>query len=317
VALRVAVGALGVMAMVGFVPKQVGEARPSTAAGLTVVNEHGGALRGGASKQSVVPINTNKTLHAQSEPAEPSPSPSPTRTTVPGSSGGSPAPSPAQPSAPDQPSGTQGILPPQNPQANIPPSPDFLQSCSGSQYDDSATCVSATLDAIANGRQAEGLPAMSLPANWQSLTPEQQLFVATDLERTARGLPAITGMASVLDQAAQAAAAADADPSPPTGFGFVAWAGNWAGAVGNPLEAIYYWMYDDGPGSANVDCSSTDSAGCWGHRDNVLAQISCLNCVMGTGYVPNAYRGTPSWAELIVEATVPTPLVFSWQQEQE
>jgi hypothetical protein len=314
--LRIAVGSLGVMAMVGLVPKQVGEERPSTAAGLTVVNAHGGAVRGGTSKQSTVPINTNKTLQIQPQPFEPSPSL--TRTTVPGSSGGSPAPStPAQPAAPPQPSGTQGILPPQNPPANIPPNPNFLQSCSGSQYDDSATCLSATLDAIANARQAEGLPAMSLPANWQNLTPEQQLFVATDLERAARGLPAVTGMASVLDQAAQAAAYDDADPSPPSGFGFVAWAGNWAGAVGNPLEAMYYWMYDDGPGSANVDCSSTDSAGCWGHRDNVLAQISCANCVMGSGYAPNAYRGTPSWAELIVEATAPTPSVFSWQQEQQ
>ena len=37
-----------------------------------------------------------------------------------------------------------------------------------------------------------------------------------------------------------------------------------------PLAAIYGWMYYDGPGGFNLDCTSSDSSGCWGHRDIIL-----------------------------------------------
>ena len=40
------------------------------------------------------------------------------------------------------------------------------------------------------------------------------------------------------------------------------------------LEADFVWMYDDGPGSANVDCTSSDPSGCWGHRHDILWQFS-------------------------------------------
>lgn len=156
---------------------------------------------------------------------------------------------------------------------------------------------------------------MVLPSNWGALSAQQQLFVATNLERTARGLPALSTMVSPLDQAAQAGAAANADPSPPPGFGFEEWGSNWAGAVGNPLEAIYYWMYDDGPGSNNIDCTDSDTSGCWGHRDNILIQISGPNLEMGVGYVATSYQGSPSWTELLVGATQPAPVDFSWQQQ--
>ncbi|MGA2521193.1 MAG: hypothetical protein ABSG81_10285, partial [Acidimicrobiales bacterium] len=137
----------------------------------------------------------------------------------------------------------QGILPPAEPPANIAPSPNFLADCSGSSYDDSQGCLNAVVGAIDNGREDEGLPGMVLPTDWAQLTPQEQLFAATNLERTVRGLPPLTAMASALDQASQAAAARNDDPSPPSGFPWTQWGGNWAGAVGNPLEAIYYWMY--------------------------------------------------------------------------
>ncbi len=205
-----------------------------------------------------------------------------------------------------------GVVPPSNPPRSIPPSPNFLNVCSGYNYDDSSQCVSTTLQAIDNARSAEGVSAMTLPSDWSSLTPQQQLFVATNLERTARALPAMSGMAQALDQASQQAAANNEDPSPPSGFRWTMWGGNWAAAVGNPLEAIYLWMYDDGPGSSNIDCTSTNSSGCWGHRDNVLMQMSCGSCVMGTGLVSNAWRGEPSWTELLVLTSGSPVLDFSW-----
>jgi ribosomal protein L24E len=206
----------------------------------------------------------------------------------------------------------QGILPPGNPPANIAPSPNFLSDCSGVTYDDSSGCVTAVLAAIANGRTAESLPAMVLPTDWTQLTAAEQLYVATDLERTVRGMPPLAGMATALDAAALAGAQQSDDPSPPGGFPWTQWGSNWAGAVGNPLEAMYFWMYDDGPGSSNVDCQKAGDPGCWGHRDNVLLNLACQPCDMGTGFDPTGYQGTPSWAELLVDTSGAPQLDFAW-----
>ncbi len=195
------------------------------------------------------------------------------------------------------------------------PSPNFLTACSATGYDDSSGCTSTTLAAIDNGRRAEGLGPMTLPGNWASLSPPEQLYVATNLERTVRGLPALSSMATALDQAATAGADSSEDPSPPGGFPFFQWGGNWAGGVGNPLEAVYYWMYDDGPGSTNADCTPDNSGGCWGHRDEVLLALSCGPCVMGTGYADHAWGGQPSWAELLVGSSGSPAADFTWQQE--
>jgi hypothetical protein len=208
----------------------------------------------------------------------------------------------------------EGILPPGNPPANIAPNPNFLSDCSGSQYDDSSGCVSATLAAIANGRSAEGLPGMVLPTNWTADSPAQQLFVATNLERTVRGLPPLTAMASSLDQSALIGAEQSNDPSPAAGFPWTQWGSNWAGAVGNPLEAIYFWMYDDGLGSSNVDCTPSNTSGCWGHRDNVLLNLACQPCEMGTGFDATGYQGYPGWAELLVDTSGSPGVDFSWSQ---
>jgi ribosomal protein L24E len=213
------------------------------------------------------------------------------------------------------PQSRQGILPPGNPPANIAPSPNFLSYCSGSQYDDSSACVSTTLAAIANGREAEGLPGLVLPTNWSGLSPQEQMFVATNLERTVRGLAPLSGMASALDGAAAGGAAQSNDPQPPAGFPWSQWGSNWAGAVGNPLEADYFWMYDDGPGSSNIDCPQAGASGCWGHRDNILLGLACQPCEMGTGFDATGYQGYPGWAELLVDTSGSPALDFSWAQE--
>jgi hypothetical protein len=203
-----------------------------------------------------------------------------------------------------------GVLP-----ANIAPQPNFLLSCSGARYDDSQACVGATLQAIANGRSHEGLPPMELPSNWGQLSPQQQIFVATNLERTARGLPPMSAMATSLDQDAAQGAAEDIDPGPPAGFPYSQWGSNWAGAVGNPLEAIYFWMYDDGQGTANIDCTPSNTSGCWGHRENILLRLPCTMCLMGTGWDGVGYSGDPSMTELLVETSGAPAIDFTWQQE--
>jgi hypothetical protein len=217
---------------------------------------------------------------------------------------------PTPPAAPTRVVTAPGVLP-----ANIAPQPNFLLSCSGAQYDGSQGCVGATLQAIANGRGREGLPPMVLPSNWGQLSPEQQIFVSTNLERTSRGLPPLSAMATALDQAAGRGAGQNVDPLPPGGFPYSQWGSNWAGAVGNPLEAMYFWMYDDGAGSANVDCSPSNQSGCWGHRVNILLRLPCTVCVMGTGWSATGYGGDPSMTELLVETSGSPAVDFTWRQE--
>ena len=220
-----------------------------------------------------------------------------------------PTPTPAAPAV------VSALVPPAHPASNIAPQPDFLQSCSGTQYDGSAPCTSAVLAAIANARHQEGLGALALPTNWAQLSPERQLFVATNLERTARGLPPMTAMASALDQGAEQGAAQDTDPPPPGGFPYSQWGSNWAGAVGNPLEAMYFWMYDDGLGSANIECTPSNARGCWGHRANVLIELPCRVCVMGAGWAPQGYQHDPSMTEILVESSGSPATDFTWQEE--
>ena len=234
----------------------------------------------------------------------------PGTTTIPSSPDTGTTAPPALPKPAAQAATARGTLP-----ANIAPDPNFLLSCSGAQYDDSSGCVDATLQAIANGRSHEGLPPMVLPSNWDQLAPDQQLFVATNLERTARGLPPMAAMATALDAAARRGAAQDVDPPPPSGFPYSQWGSNWAGAVGNPLEAVYLWMYDDGSNTANVDCTPSNETGCWGHRENILLRLPCTECVMGTGWDPVGYSSDPSMTELLVETSGTIPVEFTWRQE--
>ena len=208
-----------------------------------------------------------------------------------------------------------GILPPANPPANIAPSPNFLNTCSGTSYDDSPACVDAALKAIDAARAAEGLAPMALPVNWYQLTPQEQLFVATNLERTVRGLPPLAAMSVPLDQAAAVGAADGNDPTPPAGYPWSLWGSNWGGAIGNPLEVVYLWMYDDGPGSSNVDCPTAGAVGCWGHRDNVLLNLACQECLIGSGYDATGWEGYPAWAELLVDTSGSQSITFTWNQE--
>jgi hypothetical protein len=201
---------------------------------------------------------------------------------------------------------------PSNPSENIYPDPDIYDYCSARTVDTSSGCENAALQAINHAHAAEGLPPMELPSNWTSLSPTEKLFVATNLERTVRGLSPFSGMAAVLDEAADSGAAANDDAEPPSGFPASLWTSNWGGGIGSPLEAMYLWMYDDGYGSPNEECPTVSSPGCWGHRDDILASFTCSPCVMGAGLDSNSYSGEPSWTELMASTSGNPVLQFSW-----
>jgi hypothetical protein len=201
-----------------------------------------------------------------------------------------------------------------DPSSNLAPFPDFRSSCANNAYDDSSACVDATVAAISNARVAAGLAPLVLPSNWGTLTPAQQLYVGTNLERTVRGLPALSAMASAADTAALAGAQGFGDAAPPAGFPWTRWASNWAGDLGNPLEGVYFWMYDDGPGSSNISCPTTGGDGCWQHREQVLLPFACAPCVMGAGWATTA-QGT-STTELLLDTSGSPAADFTWAQEE-
>ncbi len=235
-----------------------------------------------------------------------------------------PAPRPAPEPAPTQAATGHGILPPANPSSNIAASPNFAAVCR-QDGTESAPCISAATQATDAARSLEGLGAMALPSNFAALAPAQQLFVVIDVERVDRGLPPVVGMVAQLDQDAQNAAGTNADPTPasvPPGVTVMDWASNWAEAAG-PLGSNYGWMYDDGPGSGDIDCTPSDPSSCWGHRDNELgfdaSQLASSHGVLVMGAAESTPSSDSPWtsdAVLLALVSGAPPYTYTWAQAQ-
>ena len=194
------------------------------------------------------------------------------------------------------------IVPPQNPGGNISPPPGYFGPC-GSVAQPNLYCPTG-LTTIYGDRQVEGLGPMSLPGNWNSLTPAEQLFVLTDLERVDRGLAPIAGLAANLNADAQAGADAQRDPGLPT---YGSGAGGTYSSSSSIGVSLAMWMYDDGPGGTNADCPPTGGGGCWGHRDIILGQYAAPALMgVGTG---------PSTTQLFVGGDTTDTPYFTWAQE--
>jgi hypothetical protein len=199
---------------------------------------------------------------------------------------------------------------PAPPSANIPSDPDLTVACRS--LNAVTPCLDATELAIDNARADEGVGPLVLPTDFESLTPSEQLFVLVDCERVDRGLTPVVGELDSLDVLAQAGAEDEVDPTFPSGgsAGLTAWAwtANWA-SYNSLLNDFYMWMYDDGLGSGNIDCTEDDQSGCWDHRDNILG---FQNDVDG-------YGGTLSFGGAAVDAgagygprTVSATTLMTW-----
>jgi hypothetical protein len=161
---------------------------------------------------------------------------------------------------------TRPPLPPDHePDRSIAPPAGFMTACFGGTS--TAACNAAALAAIDAARVSEGYGPLGLPAGFASLPAAQQLLVVANAERTSRGLPAFKANPQ-LDALALRGAEVSDDPVGPSDF---TWASNVAWGYPTALAADFAWMYDDGPGSANVDCTHAGQAGCWGHRENILS----------------------------------------------
>lgn len=190
---------------------------------------------------------------------------------------------------------TAGILPPQNPAAN----------CNrGDSFDGGLAAIDAC-------RAAEKVGPLELPSNWSSLTTVEQGFVLIDLERVNRGLAPIVGLSPALDALAASGAANGTDPSFPAG-GFIGGGGIW-GQMPSLLAADYVWMYEDGVGGENADCSAAGERGCWGHRDIILWDKTHATLVAGGGY--SSAGGGGSFAYVVLAGYSTANLSFTWASE--
>ena len=138
-------------------------------------------------------------------------------------------------------------------------------------------CDQAVLRDINARHRAEGVPPMTLPSNFESLSPSMQVIYVVNAERVSRNLPPYVGVLNSLNADSLIAAKAGNDPNPSKHDGnWLVYNSIWAGGYQSALLADYDWMYNDGWGgnsdnTINVDCTSARAQGCWGHREGILA----------------------------------------------
>jgi hypothetical protein len=167
-----------------------------------------------------------------------------------------------------------------DPSANSSLSNSTQQTCHSGPL--TSPCTNAALSDIDAARASENVIPMTLPGDFSSLTVPEQLLVLSNLERIDRGLEPIEGLSSNLNADAQQGAETDDDPPFTSIYGSQA-TGNWEGGYTNALESDFVWMYDDGYGSGNLDCTSPSASDCWGHRHDILTDFA-EPAVMGAAY---------------------------------
>lgn len=133
----------------------------------------------------------------------------------------------------------------------------------------STACINAGVYWLDQARATLHQGPYKLPSDFPTLTADKQAFILANLDRIQYTLPPITGLTEELDGFALTGVQHDADPvsTDPNIQGSTS---NWAGAYTNMVVAYEAWMYDDGLGSTNLDCTPTNLSGCWGHRHDVL-----------------------------------------------
>jgi hypothetical protein len=178
----------------------------------------------------------------------------------------------------------------------------------------SSECQHWTIERLDNARTQLGLPAYALPPNFTGLTPDKQLLILTDLDRTAYSYTPVYGLNSNLSEAAQAGVRETRDPTTPaTGGPWKGYGSDWAST--SALIGYYLWMYDDGYPSPNADCKTPNAPGCWGHRKVILGEAVTLPepQLMGAA-AGNTPRNTGS--ALIISANNTTNTYYTWTQAQ-
>jgi len=161
-----------------------------------------------------------------------------------------------------------------------------------------ATCVAAGVRYLNQARAHLGQPAYALPRRFATLPPTRQVFILTNLDRIRYRLSPIPGLTMSLDRDAAAGVRRQTDPAPSTSD-WEGYTSNWAAGYPNIVLAYGSWMYDDGPGSGNLDCSAHHTSGCWGHRHDILWKFARLGAVAMGAAAGKGPGGVPGYAMLL------------------
>ncbi len=184
--------------------------------------------------------------------------------------------------------------------ANLPESPPVPPACGGNPaVPDCAEGMLVTLD---EARTAIGLPPYEVPAAFDRLPSEQQIFELSNLDRIDAGLPPAQALDVSMVQTALAAAQSNQEPPLPTTVdGGTVQASGGSLAIGylSPLDAYYQWMYADGPGGANRACTAAGQPACWDHRRVVLTDYG------GTAQLAGAATSGHTTTELLAGVSNP------------
>jgi hypothetical protein len=203
--------------------------------------------------------------------------------------------------------------------SHVPPDPtanyrvgNLPYACSVSAT--SRACVNAVVYFLDQARARLNKPAYQLPADFASLTAVRQAFILTNLDRLAYKLPPIVGLTAALGHDSLNGVYSDSDPSA-SDPNIAGTTSNWAGSFANMALAYEAWMYDDGYGSGNIDCTSAAAPGCWGHRHDVLTSFPAGKTAMGAAVGKDAH-GAIGYAMLLAVGRVtyrPT-YIYTWAQ---
>jgi hypothetical protein len=176
-----------------------------------------------------------------------------------------------------------------------------------------ALCVESAVTYLNAARAHNGAGPYVLPGDFTSLTPAQQALVLTDLDRTQVGLPPVPGLTDQLDQDAAGGVRSDGDPA---AGGFPSFTSNWAGGFSNMPFAYEAWMYDDGPGSGNLDCPRAGASGCWGHRHDILWGFGAGGPLAMGAAAGNDSGGMSGFAMLLAQggASYHPVYTYTWAQ---
>ena len=199
-----------------------------------------------------------------------------------------------------------GLIPPANfPVRHLPP------ACRA--HPNSRACIDGIVYWLDRARAKLHQNPYKLPADFASLTPEEQAFILVNLDRLQYRRRPIKGLTRALDRAAHAGVRNDSDPSGVRGWGGGA---NWAGGQLNMVLAYEGWMYDDGEGTGNLDCTATNHSGCWLHRLVVLQKLTGRSTAMGAAAGRDT-SGRPGYALLVGEGTSGSfhpSYYYTWKQ---
>lgn len=203
---------------------------------------------------------------------------------------------------------------PLNPAHNIkPPSYLFQGSCASDPK--SVGCTAKFVQALNAARATMDEPPYQLPYRFGYLSGKERLLVLANQDRTLYNRVELSGLNNALNDSARGGVEHNRDPYfvDVNHNHFKGGAANWAAGsppMTNSLYAYYLWMYDDGPGSGNLDCTKPGDPGCWLHRDGTLGAFGPENkVVLGAAGGPSKYGY--SWADLFeaFPQSAVTPLV--------